>query len=296
VDPGRETHFPLFDPRRTIGAVSAARVHSGELPERHAAVLARTLRAAGVEHAAGSTPEEAAADADCVAFIGPFRSWRAALAAPVLNAAGIVQVCPAATWAALTRADEPSGDDEAPDLRPAGRATLVRLVPRDTEVCRRLVENAPERRLAVVADHESYGRQLAQQLRLAGLEERPGEPDAVVYCGLAENAPHGLLAGRRVYAFDGAQGFGDAHTRYVLPIVPLDGWSGADLHAYVPQLRQAGELVARAVERGGADREAVLRAVWELGGFDEHGDPPRGPVGVWRTGGSEGALTCEAVW
>jgi hypothetical protein len=270
-------------------------VHSGGLPERHAAVLAETLGAAGVDHVPGSTPEAAAADDACVAYVGPLRSWPAALAAPTLNAAGIVQVCPAATWVALTREDEPHGTDEAPPQRPGGRATLVRLVPRDTEVCRKLVENAPERRLAVVEEHESYGRQLGRQLRMVGLEEEPGEPDAVVYCGLAENAPHGLLAGRRVYAFDGAQGFGDAHTRYVLANLPREGWSDEDVRAFVPQAADAGELVAKAVAQGGADREAVRRAVWAIGGFDEHGDPPDPRVGVWRPG-ADGGLTCETVW
>jgi hypothetical protein len=112
---------------------------------------------------------------------------------------------------------------------------------------------------------------------------------------MAENAPHGLLAGRRVYAFDGAHGFGDEHTRYLSAVLPREGWSDEDLHFYVPPFADAGRLVAAAVAQGGADREKVRQAVWEIGGFDEHGDPPDPRVGVWRRD-RDGRLICETVW
>jgi hypothetical protein len=263
------------------------RVHSGGLPPRHAALWANAL--AAVDHVAGSTADAAAADDECVAFVGPWRSADAADAAPVLNAAGIVQVVPAATWVGLTR-DEPGSDPGVAHLRPAGRPTLVRLVPRDAVLCAALVANGPEP-LAVIAEHEDYGRQLASQLRMAGLRETP-DAQAVVYCGIARNAPHGLLAGRRVYAFDGAQGFGDAHTRYLLPQRPLDGWTDEDVLAFLPPVAAAADLVTQAMQAG--DRAAVRDAVWELGGFDEHGDPPERRCGAWRMDGD--GLSCDAVW
>src|SRR3954447_18173382 len=102
-------------------SLTSVRVHSGGLPPRHAALLADALGA--VDHVPGSTAEAAAADDACVAFIGPWRSHIAAQWAPVLNAAGIVQVVPAGTWVGLTR-DEPGSDPGVGTLRPAGRVTL----------------------------------------------------------------------------------------------------------------------------------------------------------------------------
>src|SRR5436190_1797530 len=82
-------------------SLTAVWVHSGGLPPRHAALLADALK--GVAHVADSDAEAAAADDACVAFVGPWRSQAAAQWAPVLNAAGIVQIVPAATWVGLTR-------------------------------------------------------------------------------------------------------------------------------------------------------------------------------------------------
>jgi hypothetical protein len=263
------------------------RIHSGGLPPRHAALLADAL--AGLDHVPESTAEAAAGDDGCVAFVGPWRSQTAASWAPALNAAGIVQVVPAGTWVGLTR-DEPGADPGVEKLRPSGRPTLVRGVPRDTVACAAIVANAPER-LAVVHEHEDYGVQLAGQLRMVGLREAP-DPEAVVYCGIAGNAPDALLTGRRVYAFDGAQGFGDAHTRFVLPYRPREGYTDDEVLAFLPPVRDAADLVRGALEAG--DRGGVRDAVWELGRFDEHGDPPERRCGVWRSSG--GGFTCVDVW
>ena len=225
-----------------------SRIHSGGFPTRHAALLAETLR--DVDHMANSTAQRAAADDQCEVFIGPWRSHDAAQVAPVLREAGIAQICPAATW--------------------DGVDGVIRLVPPDSVVCAALVANAPEP-LAVVAEHEDYGRLLAGLLREAGLEEKPGA-EAFVYCGVARNAPHGLFNGRRVYAFDGAQGFGDAHTRYLLPAVPREDWTDAEVLDLLPQVRDAGEL--------------AIRGDWDV--------PVPRRCGVWRPEGR--GFSCVAVW
>jgi branched-chain amino acid transport system substrate-binding protein len=75
---------------------------------------------------------EAAADADVMAFIGPYNSGASKVSQPILNAAGLLQVSPAATWPGLTKkvpGDEKSGE---PDIyRKSGKITFCRVCPTD---------------------------------------------------------------------------------------------------------------------------------------------------------------------
>src|SRR5690349_15195201 len=165
-------------------------VHS-VLPDPLTAAIDAVLRAAGVEHRAHGpaapmrAAETAAADPDAVALIGPFRSADVAEAVEATAPAGLPLIAPVATWAGVTRDDEP-GCDEAADHR----GTVLRMVARDTEVAARIaadVRAAGRRALVVAGDHD-YGRQLDGQLRRADLPraEAAGDADLVLLCGLAD--------------------------------------------------------------------------------------------------------------
>ena len=271
------------------------RVHSA-LPDRLTAAVDDVLRAAGIEHVAhaGAAPmrgaEAAAADDGALALIGPFRSADVAEAVEATAPAGLPLLAPVATWAGVTRDDEPGCDDPA-----RHRGTVLRLVARDTEVAARIaadVRAAGRRALVVRGDHE-YGLQLDGQLRLAGLPraERAEEADLVVLCGLAgarEIEGAAALAPLPVVAFDGVQGAaGLAAGRDVcvaLPYAPVEGLAPPVLFAGVERAGRAAELVVAALRDGARDRPDLLAALRALGPFDDHGDPVDPPVWLWRAG------------
>jgi hypothetical protein len=267
-------------------------VHS-VLPDSLAAAVDAELRAAGVAHVAhtGEAPlraaEAAAADRDAAALIGPFRSADVAEAVEATAPAGLPLIAPVATWAGVTRDDEPGCDDAA-----RHHGTVLRMVARDTEVAARIAADlrAAERQGFVVAGGHEYGVQLDGQLRLVGLPrtEDPAKADLVVLCGLAgapEIARAGALAPLPVVAFDGAQGADLGAGRDVslaLPVAPADGVVVGDVLFFVEPARRAARLVAAALNDGARDRSAVLAAMRAAGPFDEHGDPVDPPVWLWR--------------
>src|SRR5690242_2374634 len=167
-------------------------VHSS-LPARLEAEVDAVLATAGIVHVAHG-PErnveagvEAAEDGNALALIGPFRSRDVAETVEATAPAGLPLIAPMATWAGVTRADEPGCEDPADH-----RGTVFRLLARDTEVAVRIardVERAGRRALVVAGDHE-YGVQLDDQLRLAHRARAEGAEDAdlVVLCGLAGEA------------------------------------------------------------------------------------------------------------
>src|SRR3954453_22515799 len=164
-------------------------VHS-TLPDSLTAVVDEGLRGAGVEHRAHGpgapmrAAGTAAADAAAGALIGPLRSADVAEVVEATAPAGLPLLAPVATWAGVTRDDEPGCDDAADH-----RGTVLRLVARDTEVAARIAADvcASGRRALVVAGEHDYGAQLDGQLRVAGLPRADGPDDAdlVVLCGLA---------------------------------------------------------------------------------------------------------------
>jgi hypothetical protein len=271
------------------------RVHS-VLPRELAAAVDAVL-SGHVEHVAhGDTDdlraaEAAAGDPEAIALIGPFRSRAVAEALEATRPAGLPLLAPVATWAGVTRDDEPGCEDD-----PARHdGTVLRMVARDTEVAMRLaayLRAEGQRALVVAGDHE-YGEQLDRQLELAGLPRVEGAPgpgaapggpaeatggaDVVVLCGLSGSPEvgHAAAAGLPVIAFDGIQD-GDPipDLRLALPFAPGEGLTSA--------ARRAAELVVAAVRGGAADRASLLAALRELGPFDEHGDPIRPPVWLYR--------------
>jgi hypothetical protein len=272
--------------RDSLADVAAPRVYS-HLPEALQAVLSRALGETEHVRCDGdpvAAAERAVEDPQAVAFVGPFRSLHVGETAAILNAAGIAQIAPTATYAALTR-DEPGAEDGMPEsLRPTGRASLFRVIPRDTAVARAITARVGGQ-ATIVSDATGYGMQVAAQLRLAGLEPGGG---AVVYAGLGDGAPFAELdAAERIYAFDGAaQGelperLGD-RVRYVMGPRGQVGWSDDAVLDFAPQTAEAGMLVYGSLMAGGPTRIGVLAGLLSCGRFDEHGDTNERRIGVWR--------------
>src|SRR4051812_17963855 len=141
------------------------RVHS-ILPEALTRAADEVLATAGVEHVAASDMDAAASDDDAIALIGPYRSHEVAETVQATAPAGLPLLAPVATWAGVTRDDEPGCDDPA-----RHRGTVLRLVARDTVVCARIAADvrASGRHAVVVAGEHEYGVQLDGQLALVGL-------------------------------------------------------------------------------------------------------------------------------
>jgi hypothetical protein len=273
-------------------SATAAVVHSA-LPDPLTAVVDEVLRAAAVEHHAHGpraplrAAETAAGDERAVALIGPFRSADVAEAVEATAPAGLPLLATAATWAGVTRDDEPGCDDAADH-----RGTVLRLVARDTEVAARIaadVRAAGRRALVVAGDHE-YGVQLDGQLWKVGLPRADGPDDAdlVVLCGLPgspEIERAAALAPLPVVCFDGVQGADLGAGRDValaLPVAPADDVRAGELLFFVEPARRAASLVADGVLGGATDRAALLVAMRAAGPFDDHGDPVDPPVWLWR--------------
>jgi hypothetical protein len=271
-------------------------VHSS-LPEGLARAVGEVLRAAGVEHVVHGTeaPVEAGAaaahDGRAVAFVGPYRSADVAEAVEATAPAGLALLAPVATWAGVTRDDEPGCDDAA-----RHRGTVLRLVARDTVVAERIAADvrASGRTALVVAGAHEYGVQLDGQLRMAGLPrtEEVLDADLVVLAGLAGAPEIDWVAGLAplpVVAFDGVQGAPLGDERDVQVAMPFA--EGEDF-AGVAAARRAAGLVVAALGDGASDRASMLAALRELGPFDEHGDPVDPPVWLWRAD-ADWALTAE---
>jgi hypothetical protein len=222
--------------------------------------------------------EAAAGDADAIALLGPYRSREVADVVEATAPAGLPLLAPVATWAGVTRDDEPGCDDPA-----RHRGTVLRMLARDTEVAARLaadVRATGQHALVVAGEHE-YGVQLDGQLALVGLP-RAGDAaaaDLVVLCGLADGpeVKTAAAAGLPVIAFDGVQGGPPVpDLRLVLPFAPGENHAGATAAG------RAASLVVEALHGGAGDRASLLTALRALGPFDEHGDPDDPPVWLWR--------------
>jgi hypothetical protein len=280
-------------------------VHS-TLPDALTAVVDDALCGAGVEHRAHGdgapmrAAETAAADDAAVALIGPFRSADVAEAVEATAPAGLPLIAPVATWAGVTRDDEPGCDDAA---RHGG--TVLRMVARDTEIAARIAADvrAAGRRALVVAGEHDYGVQLDGQLRLAGLPraESAADADLVVLCGLA-GAPEieraAALAPLPVVAFDGVQGAdlgAGRDVRLALPVAPAPGVVVGDVLFFVEPTRRAAQLVVAALHQGTGDRAALRAEMRRLGPFDEHGDPVDPPVWLWRAGDDWSLVADRAI-
>jgi hypothetical protein len=243
------------------------------------------LDAAGIRHIAHGDGDHvgaaaaAAGDRSAVAFIGPFRSRAVAEAVEATAPAGLLLLAPVATWAGITREDEPGCEDDPADHR----GTVLRMVARDTEVARRLADHVRQRgeRALVVAGAGEYGTQLDGQLRLAQLPraERTEDAALMVVAGVPEEP--GIERARGidlpVIGFDGIQGLDLSFDRDVRVALPF-----AEDPTHGVEAARAARLVAGAIAGGAATRAEVLAACRAAGPFDEHGDPVAPPVWLWR--------------
>ena len=236
-------------------------VHS-ILPPLLTEAVDEVLRATGVDHVTHGDGDPvgaavaAASDPAARAVIGPFRSADVNEALAATAPARLPLLAPVATWAGITRDDEPGCDDA-----PQHDGTVLRMVARDTVVAERIVERLRGRRALVVAGDHEYGVQLDGQLRLGGLERVTEDPDVIVLAGLAGEAEvqtARALAPLPIIAFDGIQGESFPAQDVTLALVYTPGPVG------VAEARRAAELVVAA-----RDLEDMRR----LGAFDEHGDP-----------------------
>jgi branched-chain amino acid transport system substrate-binding protein len=73
----------------------------------------------------------AVADPDVMAYIGPYNSQAAMISMPILNEAGLLQVSPAVTRVGLTKKGEAAEADEPEKYRPSGRNHFARVCPND---------------------------------------------------------------------------------------------------------------------------------------------------------------------
>jgi len=265
-------------------------IHS-TLPEPLTAAAAEVLDAAGFTHVAHGdhdpmkAAEAAASDDNAVALIGPFLSRAVAEAVEATAPVGVPLIAPVATWAGVTRTDEPGCEDDPADHR----GTVLRMVARDTVVAARIaahVRAQGQRALVVAGDHE-YGWQLDGQLRLADLP-RADDADLVVLCGLGRGpeVAQALATGLPLIAFDGVEPAAlGSQAAVAMPFAPVDGTPFDHFVYGAERTRRAAQMIADA---GARDRASLLRALRAAGPFDEHGDPVDPPVWLWRPDGEGG--------
>jgi hypothetical protein len=263
------------------------------LPEPLSSAAAEELLVAGVEHVAHGDGDPvgaavAAVESGAVALLGPFRSAHVAEAVEATAPAGLALLAPVATWAGVTRDDEPAGPDEPADLprdRPApgrprhgggraagrGRPQLGRAGARRG---RRARLRPPGRRPAPArGPPRAADASGADLVVLCGLT---GEPEIDETRAAAASARGGVR--RRAGADLGA----GRDVRLALPFAPLDGAPFDHLVFGAEQARRSARLVTDALGSGARDRGEVLAALRAGRGFDEHGDPIGPPVWLWR--------------
>ena len=106
--------------------------------------------------------EKAVADKDVMAVIGPYNSGAARVSSPILNAAGLVQITPAASWPGLTKKGPTADADEPERYRPGKRITFCRVCPHDGSQGPLSADFAAEELKAktvyVIDDKELYGQ------------------------------------------------------------------------------------------------------------------------------------------
>ena len=78
-----------------------------------------------------SNARKAVADADVIAYIGPYNSGAAMQSMPILNKAPLLQVSPANTFNGLTKTPEGGPPNFPGDFRPTGKVTYCRVCPTD---------------------------------------------------------------------------------------------------------------------------------------------------------------------
>jgi branched-chain amino acid transport system substrate-binding protein len=112
----------------------------------------------------GANARRAARDPAAIAYVGDIDSGATALAIPILNRQGILQVSPGSTAIGLTRAD-PADPGSPGKYYPTGARTFARVVQNDRVQAQAMLLYAKQqgvRRLFVVRERDIYGQGLAE--------------------------------------------------------------------------------------------------------------------------------------
>jgi branched-chain amino acid transport system substrate-binding protein len=138
--------------------------------------------------------QAAVADAQVVAYIGPYNSGAARVSIPILNRAGLLQISPSATWPGLTKPGFAQGEPGV--FYPTGKRTFFRLVPTDEKqgpAAALWARSLGLRTFYVLDDGEAYGAGVAslfanyaQQLGLRQLGRQTIDQTATDYRSVLE--------------------------------------------------------------------------------------------------------------
>ncbi len=252
----------------------------------------------------GDNARRALRDRTTIAYLGESASGATAISLPILNASGIPQVSPRASYAGLTRRAG-AGNGEPERYYPAGVRSFARVVPPDTAEAAVLAEALEARdcaRVAVLEARDLEGRGLARALRSAletagGPEPMPSltvtddsEPDDVaedvaedradcaVYAGAAEPWLPALLDGLHAArpelwllagspaASVGVMGELDAGTQARTLLAAPAPAAGEAPRAFRAAFRRTyGRAPSAAAAYGHASMQVVLRAIAAAG-------------------------------
>jgi len=108
---------------------------------------------------------KAAQDDTTIAYIGEFNSGASAVAIPILNQAGILQVSPSNTYVGLTR--KPGAPGEPDKFYPTGKRTYGRVVPADhiqAAAAATYMKQLGVTKVYITDDKEVYGQGIAQNV------------------------------------------------------------------------------------------------------------------------------------
>ena len=159
---------------------------------------------------AGANARRAAQDRDAIAYVGDVDSGATAIAIPITNEAGILQVTPASTYTGLT---EPSGADKGEPQRyyPSGMRTFGRIVPGDqvqAPAMTQLLRARGVKSIFLVDDADSYGERLAaaiaRRARTLGIEVRGDDRVKPDPGSAAKTARKVALSGADAIVYTGA--------------------------------------------------------------------------------------------
>lgn len=197
---------------------------------------------------------KAVADPDAMVYLGTYNSGASKISIPILNAANMVQISPAATYPGLTKAVSGVTVANEPDIYyPNKTRNFFRVVvtddlqgPADVSYA---VSSANAKRFYIIDDSQSYGKGLADafsnEVKQRGLtvvgrtsingresdyralarQIRGLNPDFIFFGGIAQQQPGKLLADLRAVGIT----------------VPFMGGDGLNNPAFVKEAGVAGE-------------------------------------------------------
>lgn len=252
----------------------------------------------------GENARRALRDRTTIAYLGESGAGATAISLPILNASGIPQISPQATYAGLTRAAG-AGRGEPERYYPAGVRSFARVVPPDTAEAEVLAEAVDDRnctRLALLEARDLEGAGLARALRRAleaagGADAAPSisvtddsdpeqvaedvaeaEADCAVYAGAAASwvpplldALHAarpglwLMAGAPLAQAGLAREL-DPGTQARTLLAASTPAGGAALRAFRAEFRRTyGRAASAAAAYGHASMQVVLRGIAAAG-------------------------------